>query len=206
MEGLTITPDGKTLVGIMQSALQTPDLDAAKPSKVTTLRIVTVDLKTRATHEYLYLLDNPGTTAAPSARSPPCRTPLPGRRAGRQRRAGRLQEALADRPQRRDRRRTGLDRAGHDVRRGRTAACSSTAHSIEQFVGPDDTATALAALQAKGIQPVTKALNLDIGGAGVGPGPEWWLLRPRQGRGRRRPWTAAGRSWSATTATSGSAG
>ena len=35
--------------------------------------------------------------------------------------------------------------------------------SIDQFVGTDDTATALAALQAKGIQPVSKALNLDLG-------------------------------------------
>jgi hypothetical protein len=35
--------------------------------------------------------------------------------------------------------------------------------SIDQYVGTDDTATALAALQAKGIQPVSKALNLDLG-------------------------------------------
>ena len=44
MEGLTITPDGRTLVGMMQSALQQPDL-TAKPSNVTTLRIVTYDLR-----------------------------------------------------------------------------------------------------------------------------------------------------------------
>jgi hypothetical protein len=48
MEGLTITPDGRKLVGIMQSALQTPDL-TKKPANVTTLRIVTYDLKTAAT-------------------------------------------------------------------------------------------------------------------------------------------------------------
>ncbi|HEY2097416.1 MAG TPA: esterase-like activity of phytase family protein, partial [Pseudonocardia sp.] len=42
-------------------ALQQPDL-TKKPGNVTTLRIVTVDLKTRATHEYLYLLDNPDDT------------------------------------------------------------------------------------------------------------------------------------------------
>ena len=43
----------------MQSALcRQPDL-TVKPANVTTLRIVTVDLRTGATHEYLYLLDNP---------------------------------------------------------------------------------------------------------------------------------------------------
>ena len=62
MEGLALTPDGRTLVGIMQSALQQPDL-TKKPGNVTTLRIVTVDLRTRATHEYLYLLDDPDRTS-----------------------------------------------------------------------------------------------------------------------------------------------
>jgi len=52
MEGLTVTPDGQTLVGIMQSALQQPDL-TQKPGNVTTLRIVTVNLRTHVTHEYL---------------------------------------------------------------------------------------------------------------------------------------------------------
>lgn len=48
MEGLALTPDGKTLVGIMQAPLEQ---DAAK-----NLRIVTVDVATGATHEYAYLL------------------------------------------------------------------------------------------------------------------------------------------------------
>ncbi|MBO0840326.1 MAG: esterase-like activity of phytase family protein [Sciscionella sp.] len=58
MEGLTVTPDGSTLVGMMQSALQQPDL-TKKPGNVTTLRIVTVNLRSHATHEYLYLLHDP---------------------------------------------------------------------------------------------------------------------------------------------------
>ena len=120
MEGLTVTPDGKTLVGIMQSALQTPDLGTVKPSKVTTLRIVTVDLRTRATHEYLYLLDNPDdNSGAVSEIAALSAHVVPGRRARRQRRAGCLQEALADRPDRRHGRRPERDRAGSDVRRGR---------------------------------------------------------------------------------------
>jgi hypothetical protein len=48
MEGLAITPDGKTLVGIMQAELE------QDPSKL--LRIVTIDIATGATHEYGYLL------------------------------------------------------------------------------------------------------------------------------------------------------
>ncbi len=87
MEGLTITPDGKTLVGMMQSALQDPDL-TAKPAKVTTLRIVTIDLKTKATHEYLYLLDDPGDDQLGGQRDHGAvEHDVPGRRAGRQLRA-----------------------------------------------------------------------------------------------------------------------
>jgi Esterase-like activity of phytase/Bacterial Ig domain len=62
MEGLTITPDGRTLVGAMQSALQMPDLGSTKASKVAVTRIITVDLHTYQTRQYLYLLDDPATT------------------------------------------------------------------------------------------------------------------------------------------------
>lgn len=54
MEGLAITPDGKTLVGIMQTALiQDAKLggDAAN-----LLRIVTIDILTGRTRQYAYLL------------------------------------------------------------------------------------------------------------------------------------------------------
>jgi hypothetical protein len=54
MEGLAITPDGKTLVGIMQNALiQDAALGGAAKSL---LRIVTIDIRTGTTHEYGYLL------------------------------------------------------------------------------------------------------------------------------------------------------
>ncbi len=53
MEGLAITPDGKTLVGIMQAATIQ---DAADPATAKLLRIVTIDIATGATHEYGYLL------------------------------------------------------------------------------------------------------------------------------------------------------
>ncbi|MFD3452359.1 esterase-like activity of phytase family protein [Streptomyces sp. NPDC058691] len=64
MEGLTVTPDGSTLVGVMQSALQQPDLGSAKAANVAPTRIVTVNLRTYQTKQYLYLLDNPASTGA----------------------------------------------------------------------------------------------------------------------------------------------
>jgi hypothetical protein len=61
MEGLTITPDGHTLVGMMQSGLQQKDLPAgADGKKNTPTRIVTYNLYTHQTHEYLFMLDEPG--------------------------------------------------------------------------------------------------------------------------------------------------
>jgi hypothetical protein len=54
MEGLAITPDGKTLVGIMQAALIQDAAEGGQAGNL--LRIVTVDIATGATHEYGYLL------------------------------------------------------------------------------------------------------------------------------------------------------
>lgn len=48
MEGLAITPDGKTLVGIMQANLQ--------QDKKKSVRIVTIDVHSGQTHEYAYKL------------------------------------------------------------------------------------------------------------------------------------------------------
>lgn len=56
MEGLTITPDGKTLVGIMQFPLYNPSSAAISGSLVT--RILTFDIATGATKQYVYLIDN----------------------------------------------------------------------------------------------------------------------------------------------------
>jgi hypothetical protein len=51
MEGLALTPDGKTLVGIMQAPLIQ---DSASNNKI--VRIVTIDIATGTTHEYAYQL------------------------------------------------------------------------------------------------------------------------------------------------------
>jgi hypothetical protein len=53
MEGLALTPDGKTLVGIMQAPLIQ---DAGDPKSASLLRIVTIDVASGATHEYGYSL------------------------------------------------------------------------------------------------------------------------------------------------------
>src|SRR6185436_5832404 len=55
MEGLAITPDGKTLVGFMQAALIQDNAQGGAAKNL--LRLVTIDLKTgRTVHEYAYLL------------------------------------------------------------------------------------------------------------------------------------------------------
>lgn len=56
MEGLAITPDGKTLVGMMQSPMYNPSKSAVSNSTV--LRILTFDTATGATKQYVYLMDN----------------------------------------------------------------------------------------------------------------------------------------------------
>ncbi|MCI4667031.1 MAG: esterase-like activity of phytase family protein [Bacteroidia bacterium] len=58
MEGLTITPDGTKLVGIMQSALYNPDKSVKKYAKI--CRIMTFDLTTSQTQQYAYVQDYPG--------------------------------------------------------------------------------------------------------------------------------------------------
>ena len=54
MEGLALTPDGKTLVGIMQASL-IQDSGKKDPANKT-VRIVTIDIATGDTKEYAYNL------------------------------------------------------------------------------------------------------------------------------------------------------
>lgn len=60
MEGLTITPDGKTLVGLMQSPMYNPSSAAVTGSLV--LRVLTYEIATGATKQYVYLMENAGLT------------------------------------------------------------------------------------------------------------------------------------------------
>src|SRR5262249_28868246 len=55
MEGLAITPDGRTLVGIMQNALIQARLEGGAAANL--LRMVTIDIASgRVTHQYAYVL------------------------------------------------------------------------------------------------------------------------------------------------------
>jgi hypothetical protein len=55
MEGIAITPDGRTLVGIMQNALIQDQAEGGTAAKL--LRIVTIDIRSgHTTHEYAYVL------------------------------------------------------------------------------------------------------------------------------------------------------
>jgi hypothetical protein len=57
MEGIAITPDGRTLVGIMQTALIQDANEGGDAANL--LRIVTIDIASgRVTHQYAYLLTN----------------------------------------------------------------------------------------------------------------------------------------------------
>ncbi|AUD00568.1 esterase-like activity of phytase family protein [Spirosoma pollinicola] len=60
MEGLTITPDGKTLVGLMQSPMYNPSSGAITGSTV--IRIVTFEIATGLTKQYVYLMENASLT------------------------------------------------------------------------------------------------------------------------------------------------
>jgi hypothetical protein len=58
MEGLALLPDGRTLVGIMQSSLDNPDAGVRSTSRVT--RLVLMDTGSGRTREILYLQEAPG--------------------------------------------------------------------------------------------------------------------------------------------------
>jgi hypothetical protein len=165
MEGLTLTPDGSTLVGMMQSALQTPDL-TAKPANVTTLRIVTYNLNTHATHEYIYLLDDPKTNGgAVSEITATSNTTFvvderdgkfePG--AFKQLFAIDISGATDVGPS------SKVAAASYDAAKGGLLV-GTTPKSIDAYVGADDTADATTALAAVGITPVKKSLDVDLGG------------------------------------------
>jgi hypothetical protein len=164
MEGLTITPDGRTLVGIMQSALQQPDLGTVKPAKDPVLRIVTIDLRTRASHEYVYLLDDPGVTSSAVSEI----TALSSHTFLVDERDGNFEPGAYKKLWKID------VHGATDIGRGSQVPGSSydPAHggllvggqTPEALVGAATTADAAAALAGVGIEPAAKSLFLDLGG------------------------------------------
>ena len=163
MEGLTITPDGRILVGIMQSALKQPDL-TVKNKSVPLLRIVTVDLRTRATHEYAYLLDDPADTGTAVSEI----TALSATRFLVDERDGNPEPGAYKRLFEIDL--TGATDIGPvSTVPGTTYAADSGGllvggTTLEQLVGVVTAQQAATTLEAAGIQPVGKRLALDLGG------------------------------------------
>jgi hypothetical protein len=148
MEGLTVTPDGSTLVGAMQSALQLPDLGSTKASKVAVTRIVTIDLRSYRTHQYLYLLDDPATTGDAVSEI----TALSSTKFLVDERDGNV-EPFANK----DLYEIDLNGAT-DV-----STLPAGAKSPEALVGADGTNTALQVLTAAGIQVAQKQPYLQLG-------------------------------------------
>jgi len=163
MEGLTITPDGGTLVGIMESALNTPGL-AGPSESVPVTRIVTLNLANRGdVREYLYPLANPQRTkvvvsdiAAVSAT-----TFLIDEHDNEPQPNGDKKIYVAD-----------ISRATDVGPRSTVPGASYQADAggllingvpIETFVGVGTDAAATDKLKAAGITLATKALKLDLG-------------------------------------------
>jgi len=159
MEGLTITPDGRTIVGMMQSALQQTDLGTTNAKNLTPLRIVTYDLKTHAVHEYLYLLDNPKTTGtAVSEISALSSTEflVDERNGDWVGSTGYKKLYKIDISKATD---VGPSAAGYDASKGGVLIGGK---SVELALKGQDTAASQATLTAAGITTVTKSLDLDV--------------------------------------------
>ena len=180
MEGLTLTPDGHTLVGIMQSALQQPDL-TAKPASVAPLRIVTYDLKT---HSRCTSICTCSTTRATNSGAVSEITALSATRFLVDERDGNVEPGAYKKlftvdligatdvgPA------ASVPGASYDAGRG-GLLIGPAAQTIEAYVGTDDTAAAAAALATAHITPVTKSLTLDLGGYLSHAGPDRRILRP----------------------------
>jgi Esterase-like activity of phytase/Bacterial Ig domain len=162
MEGLTITPDGSTLVGIMQSALKTPGLEGSAKSVAFT-RIVTVDLATKAVAEYLYPLANPqkSKVAVSEITALTKNTFLVDERDGELEPGADKKIYVADI--------AGATDVGPHATvpgatyRGDAGGLQLGGKPIETAVGVTTDADAIAALKAKGITTASKTVKLDLG-------------------------------------------
>jgi hypothetical protein len=164
MEGLTITRDGSTLVGMMQSALQQKDIGSVDAKQVTLLRIVTYKLRSGEEHEYLYLLDNPLTngTAVSEITALSDTTFLVDERDGKFPPKSYKKLWKIDL--------TGATDVGPasklagSVYDGATGGLQLGGKTLEALVGTADTAGAQAILTSVGIRTVAKSLYLDVAG------------------------------------------
>lgn len=163
MEGLTITPDGRTLVGIMQSGLNTSDGPKAK--KASALRIVTIDLRTRATKEFVYLLHHGSedvTTAASEISAISNTTFLVDERDGNVEPGANKKLFKIDLTGATDiGPRSTVAGSTYDAGKGGLLVNGQT---VEAIAGKKSTVNASTALQQNGITPVSSSLFLDVAG------------------------------------------
>ena len=163
MEGLTITPDGSTLVGIMQSALQTPGL-AGRARSVPITRIVTINLANRGdVHEYLYPLANPQQTkvGVSEITAVSSSTFLIDEHDGEPQPNGNKKIYVADIS-------GATDVGPHSTVPGAVYQADAgglqvNGVSIESFVGVSTEAAAIDKLKTAGITVAAKTLKLDLG-------------------------------------------
>ncbi len=163
MEGLTITPDGGTLVGIMQSALDTRGL-VGSPGSVPLTRIVTINLANRGdVREYLYPLANPQQTkvAVSEITALSATTFLIDERDDQPQPNGNKKIYVADMS-------GATDVGPHSMVPAATYRADAgglliNSVPIETFVGVGTDAAATDKLKAAGITLTTKTLKLDLG-------------------------------------------
>ncbi len=162
LEGLTITPDGNTLVAVMQSALQTPGLPGPGKS-VPITRIVTVNLVNRnIMHEYVYPLANPqdSKVGISEITALSATTFLVDERNSKNPPNGNVKIYLADIAAATD---VGPNSTVPDATYDAAAGgLLVNKMPIETLVGVSTDAEALAKLKAAGITAATKTLQLDV--------------------------------------------
>jgi hypothetical protein len=162
---LTITPDGRTIVAMMQSALQQDDLAGANAKNISPIRIVTYDRLTHAEHEYLFMLDNPKAngTAVSEITALSDTTFLVDERDGNFPAAGGYKKLWKiDISHATDVGPSGqIPGAVYDPAHGGMLVGGKT---IEALTTGQATAAATATLAAAGISPVTQTLYLDVDG------------------------------------------
>jgi hypothetical protein len=164
LEGLTITPDGNTLVAIMQSALQTPGLPGPAKS-VPITRIVTINLVNRSImHEYLYPLANPqdSRVTASEITALSATTFLVDERNTKNPPDGNVKIYVADIA-------AATDVGPNSTVPGATYDAAAggllvNKMPIETLVGVSTDADAVARLKGAGITPAAKTLQLDVSG------------------------------------------
>ncbi|WP_068003357.1 esterase-like activity of phytase family protein [Nocardia pseudobrasiliensis] len=160
MEGLTVTPDGKTLVGVIQSGLQAPGAGSAREVPMT--RIVTVDLANKAVREFVYPLEDPKSQLAVSEiTATGANTFVVDERDGKLAPKANKKLWTIDLSGATDvGPRSSVPDAHYDPKLGLLV----DGKPLEVYVGAVSTADGVAALRRAGITPVAKKSNLDLAG------------------------------------------